>query len=180
MSSTLTSFEKGMYNHLWCLCFPEKAKRRDKAGYQKYKDTYLKNSKKWRLANPDKCAISRKKWIEANPDKNKFSKQKYSRKPTARLRHSCRERVRRAIFGLKKVGHTHELLGCTYRFYKTFLEKQFVPGMSWANYGQWHIDHIKPISSFDLTTSVDQKAAFHYTNTQPLWAEDNLAKGAQI
>jgi hypothetical protein len=54
--------------------------------------------------------------------------------------------------------------------------------MCWENYGRhgWHIDHIKPVSSFDLLSRQGQKAAFHYMNTQPLWAIDNLKKGTKI
>lgn len=57
------------------------------------------------------------------------------------------------------------------------LERQFTPGMSWTNYGDWHIDHIKPLASFDLTDRVQLLVACHFTNLQPLWAEENLKKG---
>jgi hypothetical protein len=143
----LTDLERRMYKYLWALGHPEEFK-----GYRK-------------------C------WQLANPEKHKAACRKYKQKPLVKLRHSCRERVRRAVSGLLKMGHTKELLGCSYHFYKTFLERQFVPGMSWTNYGEWHIDHKIPICKFDLTTLAGQKAAFHYTNTQPLWARDNLIKG---
>ena len=52
--------------------------------------------------------------------------------------------------------------------------------MNWNNIGKWHIDHIKPCKSFDLTKSDEQKKCFHYTNLQPLWALDNIKKGAKI
>jgi hypothetical protein len=56
----------------------------------------------------------------------------------------------------------------------------FTEGMSWDNYGEWHIDHILPCSSFDLADIEQQKICFNYKNLQPLWAEDNLRKGAKI
>jgi len=52
--------------------------------------------------------------------------------------------------------------------------------MSWNNHGEWHIDHIKPCTSFDLSKLSEQKKCFHYKNLQPLWAKDNLSKGAKI
>ena len=51
--------------------------------------------------------------------------------------------------------------------------------MGWHNMNEWHIDHIKPLASFDLSDEAQQKIAFHYTNQQPLWAIDNLRKGAK-
>ena len=70
-----------------------------------------------------------------------------------------------------------ELVGCTIEELKIYLEKQFKEGMTWENRGiVWHIDHIKPISKFDLTNEEEQKKCFHYTNLQPLFAIDNLRK----
>lgn len=78
------------------------------------------------------------------------------------------------IFKSKK---TLKLLGCTVEELWQHLEKQFQPGMTKENYGEWHVDHIKPCALFDLTKDEDQAACFHYTNLQPLWAEQNLKKG---
>ena len=77
-----------------------------------------------------------------------------------------------------KVGSAVSDLGCTLDVLKEHLEKQFQVGMSWDNYGRagWHIDHIKPLASFDLTNRIQFLQAAHYTNLQPLWAHDNLSK----
>ena len=51
--------------------------------------------------------------------------------------------------------------------------------MTWKNYGEWHIDHIKPCSKFNLTDEEEQKKCFNYKNLQPLWASENTSKGAK-
>jgi hypothetical protein len=80
----------------------------------------------------------------------------------------------------KKKESAIKLLGCTIDFLRQYLEKQFQPGMSWDNWGLhgWHIDHIRPCVSFDLTKPAQQRICFHYSNLQPLWALDNIRKGA--
>jgi hypothetical protein len=72
-----------------------------------------------------------------------------------------------------------EILGCTIREAREHFEQKFEPGMSWQNHGEWHIDHIRPLASFDLTDSKEREKAGHYTNLQPLWAKDNLSKGCK-
>ena len=59
------------------------------------------------------------------------------------------------------------------------IERLWLPGMTWANYGLWHIDHIRPCASYNLLLLSHQRACFHYTNLQPMWAGDNLRKGAR-
>ncbi len=68
-------------------------------------------------------------------------------------------------------------LGCSIKFLRNYLEKKFKPKMTWKNYGKWHIDHIKPCASFDLSRPKEQAQCFHYSNLQPLWAIDNFKKG---
>ena len=81
------------------------------------------------------------------------------------------------IKNLKKSKSSIELLGCNVDFLKEYIESKFTSGMSWDNRGihGWHIDHILPCASFDLSDPEQQKQCFHYTNLQPLWATTAIA-----
>jgi len=76
----------------------------------------------------------------------------------------------------KKAGKTMDLTGCSKEELCTHLESLFGEGMTWENYGKWHIDHIRPCSSFNLENPEEQRICFHWKNLQPLWAEDNIKK----
>ncbi len=93
----------------------------------------------------------------------------------------CRNRLTDAIRRQKgaKTAKTTALVGCTWEFLMDHIESQFDkwPGMSWDNMNQWHVDHIKACKHFDLTDEAQQRRCFHWSNLQPLWAKDNLAKG---
>jgi len=95
-----------------------------------------------------------------------------------KLRNTLRNRLNGAIKGNRKSGSAVKDLGCSVGELKKYLESKFTKGMSWENHGEWHIDHIQPLVSFDLTDRKQFKEACHYTNLQPLWAEDNLRKGS--
>ena len=82
--------------------------------------------------------------------------------------------------GRYKSKPTLKLLGCSFEECWQHLESKFQPGMTKENYGLWHVDHIRPCVSFDLTDPEQQKICFHYTNLQPLWAIDNMKKGSKI
>jgi hypothetical protein len=95
-----------------------------------------------------------------------------------RLEHRLRGRVYGAIKS-KKAGSAVRDLGCSLEELRRYLELKFQPGMTWWNWGMdgWHIDHIEPLCNFDLTDRNQFLEACHYTNLQPLWAQDNLKKG---
>lgn len=91
-----------------------------------------------------------------------------------------RSRLYQALKNHYKSGSAIKDLGCTVDFLKKHIELQFQDGMSWDNYSEWHIDHIKPISTFDLTDRVELLKSCNYTNLQPLWKKDNLSKGNKM
>ena len=104
--------------------------------------------------------------------------------PAFRLACNLRSRVANAI-RRKQVrkprdGSITEGLGCTYRELRTYLETKFAPGMTWGNYGEWHVDHVIPLSRTTLQDTDQFAKAVHYTNLQPLWAKDNIAKSDRL
>jgi hypothetical protein len=90
-----------------------------------------------------------------------------------RLRDNLRRRLSKTLKGIPKEKPAHELLGCTWKYFKRHIEKQFTEEMSWDNYGIWHLDHIYPCMNFDFTKRGQQKKCFHYKNLRPLMGDDN-------
>jgi len=127
---------------------------------------------------------SNRAWVEANRDavqnyRTNYCKSRRREDPVYRLQCNLRCRFRNALKRNFKSGSAVRDLGCTIPELKLYLEARFAPGMTWDNYGAWHVDHIKPLASFDLTDREQLLRACHYTNLQPLWAGDNLRKGAR-
>jgi hypothetical protein len=79
-----------------------------------------------------------------------------------------RSRLNTAIRGNFKAGSAVDDLSCTISKFKAYLEAKFIEGMTWSNYREWHIDHIQPLTSFDLTNKTQFKNAVHFSNLQPL------------
>ena len=110
---------------------------------------------------------------------NEYFRNKYNNDINRRLSSCLRSRLNKALKGAYKVGSAISDLGCTPVDFKKHLESQFQPNMTWNNYGKngWHIDHIKPLSKFNLSNREELLEACNYSNLQPLWAKDNLSKG---
>jgi hypothetical protein len=135
---------------------------------------------KWKAKNPERWDYLVKK-SQSRPEYKdyQFNYQKLRRETDIqyRLRHYLGARLRRAIVREQKGGSAILELGCDLDHLVKHLERQFKPGMTWNNYGKkWHIDHIRPLSSFDLTDREQLLEACNYKNLQPLWAKDNLVK----
>lgn len=111
----------------------------------------------------------------------KKNAREYSRKKKLddeqyRLSIKLRQRLNSAVKRNYISGKTIDDLGCSIEAFKLYIERQFKPGMSWENREKWHLDHIRPLSSFNLSDQNQFSAASHYTNIQPLWPKENLAK----
>jgi len=132
--------------------------------------------------NKEKQKASEKKYRMKNPEKMKEKYKKQAKNINRRIRDSLNKRISGALFSQKnyKKNKTLEYIGCDIVFLKQWFEYQFLEEMNWDNYGNWHIDHVKPCNSFDLSKEEDIKECFNWKNLQPLWAIDNLTKNDKI
>lgn len=154
-----------------------KSRIRSKDYYLKNKQKINETSKRYYLKNKNKHTLLSKNWMNKNrKDWNKHIRNRFQNDINFKLRSYLRNRLFYALKGNPKVSTTMKLVGCSIETLKNHLELRFKPGMNWNNYGQWHIDHIKPCAKFDLSKPKEQRACFHYMNLQPLWAKENLQK----
>jgi hypothetical protein len=93
-----------------------------------------------------------------------------------RIKHNLRVRINKAIKGINKAGSAVQELGCSLEEFRKYIYNLFEPGMTWDNYGEWHIDHKTALIKYDLSDPIQFKNACHYTNLQPLWAKDHRIK----
>ena len=147
-------------------------------------------------ANKEKISLRNKAYIAANREKIAEQKRaynadnrarraaknraRYAADPQFRIGTAIRARMRRALRGQLKTGSAIGLLGCSVAEAVAHLERQFAPGMSWANHGAWQIDHILPFDAFDLTDAAQLAQVCHYSNLQPLWALENRLKSNKL
>lgn len=121
-------------------------------------------------------------WVENNRKiKAQFEREK-RKNLYKRLENQIRCRTAIAMKGGSKIGKYEQYIGCSTEDLKKYLENKFKPGMTWGNWGRggWHIDHILPVSSFNLSDPDQFFKAFHFTNLQPLWEKENLSKGSKV
>lgn len=177
------------YNKEWYEKNKDKVVKKQKKWYKENKDKALKKSQEWADKNREKRRESSRRYYKKNPKKcmksnSKYLKKKFENDKTYKINFklaaNIRSRIRNAIKLLYRNQHSIDILGCTVEYARGHLEKQFKEGMTWDNHGEWHIDHIIPCASFDLTDPEQQKKCFHYTNLQPLWAKENITKGVKI
>ena len=157
--------------------------------YDDNKEQILEKTKKWRLSNVKRNLNNLKEWRSNNPE---YLKEWRSNNPekikeyynNLRLNKphliAWRTLLRNAInrIGSEKENSTFEMLGYTASDLKIYIESLFSVGMSWDNWGEWHLDHKYPLSKFDKDVSISVVNSL--SNLQPLWAFDNLSKGNKI
>lgn len=142
--------------------------------YKQNRKKRLANTKRWRKANAAYYTVWKRNAERERKQRN------VGYRIACQLRAHLSNAVRRRLngkIGARKGASAVRDLGCTIIELMVWLEARFTPGMTWDNYGEWHIDHVRPLASFDLTDVEQCKAACHYSNLQPLRARDNMAKG---
>ena len=165
-----------------------------------YMRIYRQNHKKeisdqrraYRLANKEKTTSYMKIWHQDH-EKEELIYRRNRKKETAkymmmrrrnninsRLADNLRSRMWQAVHGNFKTGSAVRDLGCSISSFRLYIENQFEPKMSWDNYGKWHLDHVQPLVSFDLTDKPQFLTACNWLNYQPLWAGDNIRKRSHV
>jgi hypothetical protein len=136
-----------------------------------WKEIKKENKKKRRENNKEKERVRQyNKWKRRWNEDELFAIK-------VRLRNLIRNSFRRG--GYKKFNtSTEDIVGVNYNEFKNYLESKFIDGMNWDNRGEWHIDHIIPLSS--AKSEEELRKLCHYTNLQPLWEKDNLKKSNNI
>jgi len=173
-------------------------KARNTKYYQDNKEKLRETNKKWRLNNKeksdaiyaryrktDKRKAVCKKWYNNNKEKVlEYRNNRYRTDVQYNLNIKIRRRLWMSMknYKITKPDKTINILGCSYNELREYIESLFTKGMSWdlVLSSEIHLDHVLPISYFDLENNEQLKSAFHYTNLQPLWAKDNLSKWAHV
>ena len=163
----------------------DKIIERHKEYYKENKNKIKEHRKEYYKENKDKINKCQKEYYKENKDKiierqNEYVKNRRLSDPLYKMKSNLRTRTYKAFKhkGYSKNTKTQEMLGVDWEIAKKHIERQFTKGMNWSNQGDWHIDHIIPLSSANTEESL--KKLCHYTNLQPLWEVDNLIKSDVI
>jgi hypothetical protein len=158
---------------------------KQKKYYKSNKDSILKKCQEYVKNNREKTSKNQKEYRDKNKERlqeysNQYKKERRHTDVIFKLRNNLSHRTRQIFkyFNTEKKDKTFDIIGCSPEFLKEHLENQFISGMTWENKNKWHIDHIIPLSS--AKTEDELYKLCHYTNLQPLWAEDNLKKSNKI
>lgn len=177
----------GKYRIKWGEINKEELTIRNKKYYEENKEKIIKGNQEYYQLNKKIIAKCSEKYYIKNKTEIKKQHKIYNNarsKTDINFRILCnlRARLGSAITKGVKSAKTLGLLGCSVDYLKQFLENKFKKGMDWENYGieGWHIDHIIPCCSFDLTKPIEQRKCFNYNNLQPLWAKENRIKHTDI
>lgn len=163
-----------------------------KSGIKYYRNAnpeiVVESKKKYYYKNQDKCCERSRDWYDKNRDTRlrkhtKYIRNKRHTNTEFKLYSNIQSRIYTALKKdtLAKQTSTIDIIGCSIKFYKTWLEFQFDEKMNWNNHGDyWHIDHVKPCASFNLLNGAEVKECFNWQNVRPLEKSRNLSKNSKI
>jgi hypothetical protein len=163
------------------------------------KERALASVRAWRAKNKQRQAELSRRWAEQNPERVRAAQTAYYIRNRERciakyaqewraLPNDSEKKIYHRLYtrmdcalpdGVPLCAEMDELIGCSISEFRSHIESKFADGMNWAD-GGWHIDHIIPCAAFDLSCPEQQKACFHFSNTQPLWKSDNLRKHSKV
>lgn len=164
------------------------AKRRDKrlAYNTVHKARRDAQMREWLAGNKERVAASKKRWCEVHKERHRANTRAAMSRKRATAKGKLENNISRAISrgvkkGSKRGRRAFDLLGFSVDDLRHHLEQQFKPGMTWENYGRWHIDHVVPLAHHVYETPDDEgfSRAWALSNLQPLWAAENVSKGAR-
>lgn len=140
----------------------EKNKEKIREYNMDHREIFRRAAIKWRASNIEKAKLNVSKWRRLHPE-------------DGAMRRIVQHML--SISECKKESKSYKYIGCSPGFLRNHIESLFKPGMTWSNYGEWHIDHIVPLSWWDTKNYPEHLyVASHWTNLQPLWAIDNRSK----
>jgi len=170
----------------WILADPGRARKSGKDSYHKNKAKYTDKKRAHYVNNREQYIKTAARRRAENPEKHREydnrSGARYRATKAGNIRGRMSAQINNAIKG-KKIGRRWEsLVGYTAKGLIRHIEKQFTDGMSWENRDKWHIDHIIPVSAFNFTKPehIDFKRCWALSNLRPMWAKDNISKGAKL
>jgi hypothetical protein len=155
-----------------------RAYKRAKTGYFSTCNSCWK-PREW---NKEKQKLSERKYVSKNPEKIKAKNIRQGKMPHRIIKQRISARIKCALNSAStyKNNKTVHYIGCEMVYFRRWLEYQFVEGMSWGNRSEWHIDHVKPCASFNLSDEEEQKICFNWRNMRPCWKTENMEKGDKI
>lgn len=166
---------------------PEKMSAQGRSYYRRNRAKVLARTTAYRKRRPEVARKAYRTWYAKNKQSvlhKKLARDKARRMSDPLYRFLCRFRIsickRLDAYRLKKSNKMCDMLGCDSATLTAFIESQFLPGMSWENRAEWHLDHVLPLKAFALDNPDEQRAAFHFSNLKPIWKSENLRKGANI
>lgn len=181
------------YSRQWKKDNPDKVRDQKRRHMAKHRDKIREHRKEYRKKHKEEIREYNKKYRKENKDdirkysriyRRTYDKRRESYDLPYKLRRVLRGRVRVAmqdhVNGKRKAGSAVKDLGCTIEEFVRHIERQWQEGMTWENYGEWELDHILPLSRFDLDRKEEFIIAANYTNIQPLWGWQNREKSNKL